>query len=131
MSSFTFEMVLKPGGKKPSNVYNLTIYKLKQGSPFKIFEKGIGFFKKESVEDVLLKQMQKQEYYDDGGSGGSGPGGSGGGGGGGSGGSGDESLGDEIVQVVMATIGFVFLVIFFLPALLCFHKGRKSIYLHL
>ena len=70
------------------------------------------FGKEQSAEDVLRQQMQKQEYIDDGGSGGSGPGG-GSGGSGGNGESEDESLSgilDELLQVILAAIGFVFLV---------------------
>ncbi|CAI9113871.1 OLC1v1014564C1 [Oldenlandia corymbosa var. corymbosa] len=83
-----------------------------QGSPFKVFEKGLGLFKKDSVEEVLRKQIEKQEYFDDGGNGGSGlGGGGGGGGGGGSGGPEDGNVWDEVVQVVFGTIGFIFLVL--------------------
>ncbi|RVW34267.1 hypothetical protein CK203_092989 [Vitis vinifera] len=41
-----------------------------EASPWKALEKAMGNFKKESsVEDVLRKQIEKQEYFDDGGSG--------------------------------------------------------------
>ncbi|CAI9760921.1 unnamed protein product [Fraxinus pennsylvanica] len=86
-----------------------------EASPWKSLEKAMGNLKKErSVEDVLKQQIQKQEYYD-GGNGGKTPGGSGGGGGDGFGESEDESLSgmlDEFMQVVLATIGFVFLYIY-------------------
>lgn len=85
----------------------------------------MGNLKKESsIEDVLRKQIEKKEFYEDkdsgtrgGGSGGGGSRGSGGGGGGGAeGSSGSEDEGfdgiiDETLQVILATIGFVFLVI--------------------
>lgn len=80
--------------------------------------------KEQSVEDVLKQQIQKQEYYDDGGNGGKTPGG----GGEGFGESEDESLSgmlDELVQVILATIGFVFLVLssFHLSLTMCFESA--------
>lgn len=90
-----------------------------QASPWKALEKAMGNLKKEqSVEDVLKQQIQKQEYYDDRGNGGKPPVGGDGGGGDGFGESEDESLSgmlDEFMQVILATIGFVFLVLSFLP----------------
>ncbi|KAL7129701.1 hypothetical protein ABFS83_13G085500 [Erythranthe nasuta] len=85
-----------------------------EASPWKALENAVGNFKKDqSIEDLLKQQIQKQEYYDDGGSGGKPPGGGGGdGGGGGSGVPEDESLSgmwDEFVQVILGTLGFVFL----------------------
>ncbi|CAI9783371.1 unnamed protein product [Fraxinus pennsylvanica] len=84
-----------------------------EASPWKALEKAMGNLKKEqSVEDVLKQQIQKQEYFDDGGNGGKPPGG---GGGDGFGESEDESLSgmlDEFMQVILATIGFVFLYIY-------------------
>ncbi|EOY33416.1 hypothetical protein QUC31_018949 [Theobroma cacao] len=88
-----------------------------EGSPWKAIEKAIGNFRKEqSVEDVLRQQIQKQEYYDEG-SGKYPPrgGGGNGGGGDGSGGSEDEGLSgilDETLQVILATIGFIFLYVY-------------------
>lgn len=70
-----------------------------------------GFREERSIQDVLRDQIRKGEYADEGGSGG-GLGGSGGGGGG-SGDSEDEGLDgllDEIQQVVLATLAFIFLV---------------------
>lgn len=79
-------------------------------------------FKGQSIEDVLRQQIQKGEYFDNGGSGARPPGGSGGGGGGG-GDSPDETDGpeeesfaemlDENLQVILATLGFIFLVLSF------------------
>lgn len=65
---------------------------------------------------MLKRQIEKREYYDEGGipPGGKGGGGSGGSGGfGGLGGSEEEGFSgvlDETIQVVMATLGFIFLV---------------------
>ncbi|XWS73896.1 hypothetical protein CRYUN_Cryun02cG0168600 [Craigia yunnanensis] len=92
-----------------------------EGSPWKAIEKAIGNFgKQQSIEDVLKQQIEKQEYFDEG-SGKSPPrggGGNGGGGGGdGSGGSEDEGLSgilDETMQVILATIGFIFLYVYIL-----------------
>lgn len=76
----------------------------------------MGNLKKEgSIEDVLRQQIEKKEFYEERGGGGSGGGGgSSGDGVGGSGGSEDEGLDgilDETLQVILATIGFIFLVI--------------------
>ncbi|CAA3001649.1 Chloroplast, nucleus, chloroplast envelope [Olea europaea subsp. europaea] len=83
-----------------------------EASPWKSLEKAMGNLKKEqSVEDVLKQQIQKQEYSDDGGNGGKTPGG----GGDGFGESEDESLSgmlDDLIQVILATIGFMFLYIY-------------------
>ncbi|XVF46926.1 hypothetical protein PTKIN_Ptkin03bG0067400 [Pterospermum kingtungense] len=89
-----------------------------EGSPWKAIEKAIGNFgKQQSIEDVLRQQIEKQEFFDEGG--GKKPprggGGNGGGGEDGSGGSEDEGLSgilDETVQVVLATIGFIFLYVY-------------------
>lgn len=94
-----------------------------ESSPWKSLEKTVqGFRKERSVQDILREQMQKKEYSDEFGGGvGRPPGGSGGGGGGGGapsgGGSEDEGMGgvlDETVQVVLATVGFIFLYIYIL-----------------
>ncbi|CAK7343170.1 unnamed protein product [Dovyalis caffra] len=71
-------------------------------------------FKGKSIEDVLRQQIEKQEFYD-GGSGKNPPSGVGGGGGDGSGESGDEGFAgiiDETMQVILATIGFIFLYVY-------------------
>ncbi|KAL7255249.1 hypothetical protein ACSBR1_009414 [Camellia fascicularis] len=86
-----------------------------KASPWEALEKAMGRFKKEqSVEDILKQQMEKQEFYDDGGSnGGNRPGGGGGGSGGGDFGEPEDEgfagIVDEVLQVTLATIGFVFL----------------------
>uniref|UniRef100_A0A5B7BI06 Uncharacterized protein n=1 Tax=Davidia involucrata TaxID=16924 RepID=A0A5B7BI06_DAVIN len=90
------------GGKGKSENEN-------EASPWKSLEKAMGSLKKEqSIEDLLRKQIEKQEYYDDGGSGGNRSGGDGGD----SGGSEDEGVDgilDELLQVILATVGFIFL----------------------
>ncbi|KAA8532639.1 hypothetical protein F0562_032545 [Nyssa sinensis] len=90
------------GGKGKSENEN-------EGSPWKSLEKAMGGLKKEqSIEDLLRQQIEKQEYYDDGGSGGNRSGGDGGD----SGGSEDEGVDgifDELLQVILATVGFIFL----------------------
>ncbi|KAK8543407.1 hypothetical protein V6N13_136081 [Hibiscus sabdariffa] len=86
-------------------------------SPWKAIEDAIGNFgKQQSVEDLLRQQMEKREYYNEGG-GKIPPGGGGGSGGSGDGfgGSEDESLSgifDETLQVVLATIGFIFMYVY-------------------
>ncbi|PPS14479.1 hypothetical protein GOBAR_AA06130 [Gossypium barbadense] len=72
-----------------------------EGSPWKSIEKAIGNFgKKQSIEDVLRQQIEKQDYYDEG-SGQNPPQ--------------DEGLSgilDETVQVILATLGFIFLYVY-------------------
>ncbi|KAJ9190659.1 hypothetical protein P3X46_001839 [Hevea brasiliensis] len=83
------------------------------GSPWNPFEKVMESFKGQSVQDVLRQQIEKQEFYD-GGSGKNPPRG-GGGGGDGFGDSEDEGLAgimDETLQVVLATVGFIFLYVY-------------------
>ncbi|KAH6790223.1 hypothetical protein C2S51_005229 [Perilla frutescens var. frutescens] len=96
------------GGKGKSDNGN-------EGSPWKAIENAMGNFKKEeSVESLLRQQIQKQEYFDDGGTTGKPPGG-GGGGGDGFGEAEDGNLSgmwDEFGQVILATVGFVFLYIY-------------------
>ncbi|KAM5554159.1 hypothetical protein ABKV19_026080 [Rosa sericea] len=92
-----------------------------EASPWKSLEKAMGNLKKESsIEDVLRQQIDKKEFYEDKDSGTRGGGSSGGGGGGGggadgSGGSEDEGFAgiiDETLQVILATIGFIFLYVY-------------------
>ncbi|CAN6678553.1 unnamed protein product [Malus baccata var. baccata] len=93
-----------------------------EDSPWKALEKAMGNFKKEgSIEDVLRQQIEKNEFFEEkgGGRGGKGSGGGGGGGGGdglgGSGGSEGEGFSgimDETLQVVLATVGFIFLYVY-------------------
>ncbi|KAJ9178305.1 hypothetical protein P3X46_010199 [Hevea brasiliensis] len=94
------------GGKDKSERDN-------EGSSWNPFEKFMGSFKGKSVEDVLRQQIEKQEFYD-GGSGKNPPRG-GGGGGDGFEGSDDEGFAgimDETLQVVLATVGFIFLYVY-------------------
>lgn len=69
-------------------------------------------FKGQSIEDILQKQIQKGEYS--GGSGSKPPGGRGGGGSGpgGSEDGGFAGMSDDTLQIVLATIGFIFVVLF-------------------
>ncbi|XP_073027071.1 uncharacterized protein [Primulina eburnea] len=88
-----------------------------QASQRKAFENTMGNFRKDqSIEDVLKQQIQKQEYYDDGG--GKPP--RGGGGSGDASGEDDEEglsgIWDESVQVILATLGFIFLYIYIIEA---------------
>lgn len=85
-----------------------------EASPWKALENVVKNLKKEpSVEDLLRQQIEKQEFYEDdgGSSGGNRPGG----GDGDSGGTDDEGLTgilDELLQVILATLGFIFLYIY-------------------
>ncbi|XP_061369031.1 uncharacterized protein LOC133311915 [Gastrolobium bilobum] len=82
-----------------------------EDSQWKSLEKAMEQFKGKSIEDMLRQQIQKGEYYDNGGSGAKPPGGQGGGGGG-SGDGGFAGMSDETLQVILATIGFIFLYIY-------------------
>lgn len=84
-----------------------------QDYPGKALKEAMKKSKAQSIEDLLRQQIEKGEYYDGGGSGGRKPP-RGGGGGGGFGGFWDKSFGgmsDEILQVVLAAIGFLVLVL--------------------
>ncbi|KAI4369210.1 hypothetical protein MLD38_017681 [Melastoma candidum] len=93
-----------------------------QNSAWKSVEKAMGSFRKDqSIEEILRQQIEKQEFLDDPSdrtspSRGGGGGGSGGrGGGGGSGGSEDGDIAgilDETLQVILATLGFIFLYVY-------------------
>ncbi|OVA03152.1 hypothetical protein BVC80_733g28 [Macleaya cordata] len=95
------------GGKgKPENDNDAS-------SPWKSLEKAMGGLGKEkSIQDILREQMQNQEFGDGGGGlGGPPPSG----GGDGSGGSEDEGfvgILDELLQVILATAGFIFLYVY-------------------
>ncbi|KAI4332031.1 hypothetical protein L6164_016972 [Bauhinia variegata] len=82
-----------------------------EGSPWKALEKASEKFKGQSIEDVLRQQIEKGEYSGNGGSGGKRPGGGGGGSGGSEEGDFSEKL-DETLQIVLATIGFIFMYIY-------------------
>ncbi|KAI4323903.1 hypothetical protein L6164_023477 [Bauhinia variegata] len=88
-----------------------------EGSPWKALEKAMDKFKGQSIEDVLREQIKTGDYSGDGDSGGKTPGGGGGGGGGGSGEPEEEDLSqilDETIQVVLATMGLIFMYVFIL-----------------
>lgn len=89
-----------------------------EASPWKSLEKAMGGFKKDaSVEDLLRKQIEKQEYFGDGGSGGSPPlGGGSGGGGFGESEDNEESPLAESLQVFMAISAFIFLYIYIIDS---------------
>ncbi|KGN65868.1 hypothetical protein Csa_023343 [Cucumis sativus] len=95
------------------------------GSPWKGLDKVVESFKGRSVEDVLRQQIEKKEFYDGGDGGKRPPGGGGGSGGGDSGDGGEDSssgsedysltgIMDEILQVILATLGLVFVYIYIL-----------------
>ncbi|KAJ8755336.1 hypothetical protein K2173_019134 [Erythroxylum novogranatense] len=97
------------GGKDKSEGGN-------EESPWRYFEKVTEGSKGQSVEDLLREQIKKQEFYG-GGSGKEPPsdGGGQGGRGDGSGDSGDEGfreIVDESIQVILATLGFIFVYIY-------------------
>ncbi|MBA0671318.1 hypothetical protein Goklo_029445, partial [Gossypium klotzschianum] len=98
--------------------YDRILYYCLQGSPWKSIEKAIGNFgKKQSIEDVLRQQIEKQDYYDEG-SGQNPPRGGGGGSSGGGDGFGESEdegpsgILDETMQVILATLGFIFLYVY-------------------
>ncbi|KAL0352866.1 UNVERIFIED_CONTAM: hypothetical protein Sangu_0867900 [Sesamum angustifolium] len=100
------------GGKGKSENGNET-------SPWKALEKAVDNFKKDtSIEDVLRQQIEKQEYYDDGGNDGKRPGGGGGDGDGDYESKDDDFSGmrDEFLQVFFATMAFIFVYIYIIDA---------------
>ncbi|KAF8041645.1 hypothetical protein BT93_A0287 [Corymbia citriodora subsp. variegata] len=114
------------GGKGKSESEN-------EGSAWKSLEKAMGSFRKDqSIEDVLRQQIEKQDFVDDGGSSKGPPGGAGGSGGGsgGFGGTDDEGFAGiihETVQVVLATLGFIFLYIYIISGEELFRLAKDYI----
>ncbi|KAL6561996.1 hypothetical protein OROGR_003003 [Orobanche gracilis] len=104
------------GGQGKSGIGN-------EASPWKVLEKAVSNFKKDlSIGDVLRQLIPKQHYYGDGGRGGKGPGG---GRDGGDRDGNDDSfdegesgglwgIWDEFGQVILATLGLIFLYIYIL-----------------
>ncbi|GER24585.1 glycine-rich family protein [Striga asiatica] len=108
-----------------------------EGSPWKAVEKDMGNFKKnQPIEEVLRQQIQEQDYYDDGDSGGNHPGGSGGnrpgGGGGGGFGEGEKrerrGFWDELGHSIMATVGLIIIYIFILKGPEDFNAVAKDVF---
>ncbi|KAK0607974.1 hypothetical protein LWI29_023438 [Acer saccharum] len=85
-----------------------------EGAAWKSFGKAMEKFSKgQSIEDVLRQQVENKEYHVGGNGGKNPPRGRGGGGRDGSGGSSeDEGVMNETMQVILATIGFIFLYIY-------------------
>ncbi|KAH9608592.1 hypothetical protein KSS87_022199, partial [Heliosperma pusillum] len=125
------------------SVHALVIEKRLSQKPFlEIPRKSIeNYGKKPSVEDLLRQQIEKQEYYDEGGGDGNPPGGRGGGGrGDGLGGPEEEGFAgilDETFQVILATLGIIFMYVYIINGaemtrlakdyLTFLFGGRKSI----
>ncbi|CAN1141379.1 hypothetical protein LINPERPRIM_LOCUS25460 [Linum perenne] len=106
-----------------------------QGFSWESFDNTRGSYKAKSVEELLREQMRKEFYG--GGSGKNSPGGGGGsrgGGGGGRGGSGGEGeerrkfgVTDEALQVIFATIGFIFVYFYVINGVEMTHLAKDYI----
>ncbi|CAN0927102.1 hypothetical protein LINGRAHAP2_LOCUS35691 [Linum grandiflorum] len=83
---------------------------------FKSFEKATDGFKQKSVEELFQKQIRTRKLLA-GGGGKNPPGGNGGRGTGGGGDEGSFGVSNEALQVILATIGFIFMYVYLLHGL--------------